>query len=109
MITRGQYLDGEATHREYYAQFVTEGIKTTVLSRFDIDRLVSAFNADEHLNGIPLQSWDNIRFYNMEVIRQMEECGDGLTLAGQVCILKEAARQIVEEWKENHKKVFDKE
>jgi len=93
MKTRKQYLDGEVSHREYHAQFVNGIIKANVLNAVGLDRLMSS--TDPHLNDIPLAIWDAIPVFNVD--KPMREAGDYLTLAGKVCICKEAARQIIEE------------
>ena len=93
MLTRSDYLNNKCTHREYYAQFVTRYEKALVASQFGKKKLAEEFKKDESLNGIALQEWDNLaRFINTN----MRQHGDCLALAGAVCILKEAARQVVE-------------
>lgn len=95
MITRTQYLNREATHREYYSQFVGEGTKERVLMRFTMQSLIEG--KDNHFNNIPLNDWDNLMpVVPFEIAGKMKECGDYPTKAGVVCILKEAALQIVE-------------
>lgn len=93
MFTRTQYLDRECSHREYYAQFVTDRSKRIVQSCIGIEKLKNS--TDEYFNDIPLKTWDVLPIaYNRQA---MESCGDYLTLAGHVCIMKEAARQVLEE------------
>jgi hypothetical protein len=95
MKTRPQYLNKECSHSEYYAQFVTQSVVNLVERTFTIEVLKSAHQSDKHFNSIPLYKWDNIAtFVNSGVL--MKECGDFLTLSGQICILKEAARQLVQ-------------
>ena len=92
-MTRKDYLNG-GDHRAYYGQYVHDGIKSRLLIAFGRDKLTDAFVSDEHFNTIPLAQWDAIPLaFNME---RMRANGDYLTKAGKVCILKEAARQIVE-------------
>ena len=45
MRTRKQYMDGECTHDEYYAQFVTEQRKQIVLNRLKLEELKAHFKA----------------------------------------------------------------
>jgi len=97
MKTRQEYLEGKVSHREYHAQFVNETIKQNVLNHIGLDKLMKS--KDEHLNDIPLAIWDAIPVYNVSPL--MKEAGDYLTLAGKVCICKEAAKQIIEENKRN--------
>jgi hypothetical protein len=94
-ITREQYLkgNGEQNHRAYYSQFVNPSIKETVKNTVGIDALLKS--NDPHLNDIPLKIWDNMM--TSGVNDKMLKLGDYLTLAGKVCVLKEAARQLIEE------------
>ena len=93
MITRKQYIDREATHEEYYSQFVDEGVKSRV-NRLGISTLKEG--KDNHFNNIPLDSWDCMMpLVPFHINTKLKECGDYPTKAGIVCILKEAARQIV--------------
>lgn len=94
MKTRKDYLDGKCTHAEYYAQFVTPGITARVSSRIGIERLKQS--TDQHLNDIPLGTWDNLfDGAPMEVTKRLRECGDYPTKAGLVCIAKTAAFQLI--------------
>ena len=97
MITRMQYLKNEASHNEYYAQFVHAGVKNMV--RLYIGESAIRNSTDPHLNDIPLVKWDSLATNLSGVSVKLHECGDYLTLATGVCILKEAARQIKEESK----------
>jgi len=99
-MTRDEYLEthrpenGFAVHREYYAQFV---------SAHTIDHIVSMMNgatlegASEltHLNDIPLSLWD-VAAINMPMRVTFRSLGDTPSMAGKVCIAKEAARQYIE-------------
>ena len=97
MHTRQDYLDGKCTHREYYAQFVTLAIKEAVVRRWGKEQITGAFKADEHLNSIPLASWDDfVLRRRQEIENQIRLAGDFWSLAGGVCVAKEAARQIAE-------------
>jgi len=52
---------------------------------------------DNHFNNIPLNTWDNMMtIVPFDINTKLKECGDYPTKAGSVCILKEAAMQIVE-------------
>lgn len=90
--TRKQYMNGECTFREYYSQFVNEAVKSQVLLTIGKEALLKS--KDGHLNDIPLKKWDRIRPHTLN---RLHEAGDSPTLAGAVCIVKEAARQIIEE------------
>lgn len=90
--TREQYMNNECTHRQYYAQFVTDKTKERVKIALG-DKLNTT--KDPAMNDIPLQIWDTMLLvYNADV---MDAANDYLTLGGKVCILKEAARQLKEE------------
>ena len=56
--TRKDYNDNKCTHREYYAQFVSEETKKIVLRYIGLDRLKAS--KDQHLNDIALGSWDTL-------------------------------------------------
>jgi hypothetical protein len=100
IYTRKQLLNKECTHRQYYAQFVNEGLKNLVNRWFSTEELTKAIKEDEHLNSIPLHRWDacsdSVKNSGFGLSAQLKERGDGLSLAGLVCICKEAARQIIE-------------
>jgi len=91
------YKPGDNTaHREYYAQFVTEGVLELVTRGIGIERLL--MSTDPHLNDIPLAKWDAlVPFLGTSVRTLLRQAGEGgMTLGVGVCILKEAARQFVE-------------
>jgi hypothetical protein len=94
--TRKDYMDKNCSHREYYAQFVTEGTRRSVLRSIGKDALLES--TDESLNDIPLKRWDNLLgIITGEVDTKMRAGKDWPSAAGKVCIAKEAARQIIEE------------
>jgi hypothetical protein len=96
MITRKQYLNKEVTHRQYYAQFVTPRIKQEVAKRFGVEKLAKAFAVDENLNNIDLRHWDALSMLTHNILRRGHDEG-GWTLCFNTCVLKEAARQVIEE------------
>lgn len=85
MFTRIQYMNKECTHREYYAQFVTE----------QISQRVKSMNGTESLHV-----WDRMPSLPKEVTDKIKEVKDGNTLSFKVCLYKEATRQKIE--KENN-------
>lgn len=95
MFTRNDYMSGKCSHREYYAQYVDEDVRSSVMMVMGIDKLIHAYRQNDDFYSIPLPHWDALgwafRFHTI-----MKSRGDYPTLAGKVCILKEAARQIVE-------------
>ena len=102
MITRAEYMKAEGSaqdrtkaHRDYYAQFVTPGLKDAVVRTFGLQRVVDAFKANRHFNDIPINEWDRLmacRDYSLV----LKKAGDYRTAAGDICIAKEAARQVAE-------------
>lgn len=94
-FTRQQRLNNECTHEEYYNQFVNNTIKSRVLNAFTKEQLIKAYSENESFNTLPLNRWDAIAKNLFDVSSKMKECGDFLTLAGGVCIAKNAARQLV--------------
>ena len=101
MFTRKQYLNGECTHRQYYGQFVNAGTKARVLSGIGLEALKRS--TDPHFNDIPLNGWPNSDIGwdrlvpNCPGSAGFAKAGDYYTLAGGVSLLKEAARQILED------------
>lgn len=93
MTTREQYLDNDhpSTHADYYGQYVDDNTKRILIERVGIERLLSS--TDPHLNDIPLARWDRLPALRWN----LKSRGDYLTLAGKVCIYKEAARQLITE------------
>lgn len=92
-FTRRQRLDNECTHREYYAQFVTEQDRMLVLEIED--RIYHS--TCPSLNDIPLKIWTNMGVgIRARLTLQMKEVGDYVSSAGVVCTLKEAAKQLRE-------------
>ncbi len=90
IATRKDYLDGKVTHAAYYAQFVTDHTRGLVATYIGIDRIKRS--QDEHLNDIQLAEWDRIpHAFDGDALK---DAGDFLSMAGWVCIAKEAARQL---------------
>lgn len=92
-VSRKAYLSGACTHSEYYGQFVTDRTLAYVASRIGKDRILAS--TDPHFNDIPLRLWDSIT-PKAPGSSLFEKAADYYTLAGGVCMLKEAARQIKE-------------
>lgn len=100
MITRDDYIKNRATHRQYYNEYVMPRIRELVLERFSAERLQEALAEDEHLNSIALSKWDGVAQNitgDHQLHAMLKERGDFMTQAAAVCILKEAARQVVEQ------------
>ena len=107
MHTRKDYLDQKCTHREYWAQFVTPGMRGMVQHRMDMKRLQSSTN--EYFSDVTtLRDWDvmkdaTFRMLDQKAWRDIQypEYTDprsiGWSLSDNTCLLKEAARQLVEQ------------
>lgn len=102
IITRKEYMDNltgkdedarGAIFRAYYAQFVTPRAVVAVKQCIGLERLKSS--TDKHLNDIPLELWDKLSYAAFSS-PNIGLAGEWKTPATAVCILKEAARQIVE-------------
>lgn len=91
MFTRDDYLRNKCTHEQYYAQFINDEVKQLVIAGIGKKRLLNS--KDKHFNNIPLAKWDFLMLPS-NISSLLVEAGDFMTLAGQVCILKEAGRQI---------------
>jgi hypothetical protein len=108
MYTRKEYIDGNVSHREYFAQFVDDTVKNEVILHFG--KTILKESTDEHLNDIPLKKWDDLTGFRFngstmvsrpssirkELLDKLKETGEGVSPAGLVCIYKEAAKQIKE-------------
>lgn len=105
MKQRKDYMEKRITHREYYGQFVNSTIKARVLSAFTLAELLASTR--ESFNDLPLSRWDMLAGGMATTLcsRQLKEAGDGHSLGSAVCILKEAAQQIVDEAREANKSV----
>lgn len=114
MKTRTEYMnslpkygtpESLAAHRAYYAQFVTPYVKQLVTDRIGLKTLLAS--RDEHLNDIPLKVWDSFWVNHtpsggmyitppFAVGALLREAGEGNSASTGTCILKEAARQVIE-------------
>lgn len=112
MKTRSEYMDSlpkygtpesTAAHRAYYAQFVNHHVRNLVLARIGMDRLLASH--DEHFNDIPLAVWDSFWVSHnpsmhivppSSVAALLREAGESNSASTGTCILKEAARQLIE-------------
>ena len=100
MKTKKQYLNREVTHREYHAQFVTNRMKSVVKQKFGVQKLKDCINKDKYLNNIPLSEWEKLGCLltkNSETRKRIKRTGSFWALADGVCIVKEAAKQLIEE------------
>ncbi|APW79696.1 hypothetical protein HOR53_gp03 [Pectobacterium phage PP99] len=108
MMTHKEYMEQNRIventfdlHHTYYSQFVTDGVKRRVLDAVCIDKLAKDFiEGDKHLNKAYSCSkvWDRVMMVTPpEVASLLKEAGELNTLSNQVCIVKAAARQLIEE------------
>ncbi len=93
-------MNGKVSHADYYGQFVTLEIKAMVETA--LGYRLRNYPHDEHLNDIQLAIWDNLagsrKLARMQGdYRSTLNAGEDNSLATQVCILKQAARQIIRE------------
>jgi hypothetical protein len=95
MITRKKYIAGDATHEEYYSQFVDCALLRTVSNVIGTTRIVES--TDPHFNDIALADWDeagaSIPLHTLQKLRKAEP-GAGVSLSDRVCIVKAAAASI---------------
>lgn len=94
--TRQDYMNGDVTHEQYYNAIVeTAGIEIPPNVSF-ISRCADALaKGDEHLNSIPLREWDERAANQPGLARALRAHGDTPTLAGFVCVVKQAAKIAV--------------
>lgn len=92
MITRKEYMNGECSHHDYYAQFCDDTTKNALLSRISKDRILNS--TDEHLNDIPLKEWGALPLYSSTASKIREASGSGPALSDSVCVYKTQAKLI---------------
>lgn len=99
MFTKKDYLYGKCSHREYYAQMVkATNAKDMVVSYWGLEKLQKAYNEDQCLNTLPIKEWDILaERLVIGPLLTFSDLGDMNTLSNRVCVLKEAARQVVNE------------
>jgi hypothetical protein len=99
MFTKKDYLYGKCSHREYYAQMVeATNAKDMVVSYWGLEKLQKAYNEDQCLNTLPIKEWDILaERLVIGPFLTFRDLGDMNTLSNRVCVLKEAARQVVNE------------
>jgi hypothetical protein len=97
MYTRKQYMNRECDHQTYYAQFVTESHRRLVDNVFKVERLAS-YKDQVYFNDAANQRWDNLAgiCHQYTDRSKLKQAGEGWSLTTNICILKEAARQLVE-------------
>lgn len=107
-MTRKDYLNNYSPateaerwtlHRQYYAQFVDERTIREIVSYIGADRILAS--TCRHLNDIDSREWDNAA-RNIHLAIRFKDVDDYPTLAGLVCVAKEAARQFIDKQKGMH-------
>ena len=95
IYTRKDYMSNKCTHEEYYGQLVTQGMKDHIVRAIP---QALAKSTDPVFNDIPLATWDRLGMvYSLRA--EFEELCDFRSKAGIVCVLKEAAQQVKEEFR----------
>jgi len=107
MFTVEDFIARKCTYREYFGQYVDENVRGGVLAVMGEARLMSAWREETTFNTIPLYKWDALGVA-FNFLKPMRELHDMPTLENKVCILKEAAQQIVDKLLEDGKYVDQK-
>ncbi len=101
-FSRADYMFGKVSHADYYGQFVTPEIKAMVENAFGYQ--LRNRKHDEHLNTIPLRQWDQLAGVTNPgweaqggSPRGVIKLADDNSLASTVCVLKQAAKQLIRE------------
>jgi hypothetical protein len=92
--TRKDYMDGKVDFAEYYRSIAKSlGLSYSNADATFMTRVRQALaNGDEHLNTIPLAVWDQRGAAIINPAPAFKAHGDGVSLAGLVCVVKQAAR-----------------
>lgn len=93
IITRQEYMSGQATHAQYYGQFATDAVTRFVVSA--IGKKALRASKDPHMNDVPLARWDALHpaLHSMCSARLAKTgATGGYSLSDSVCIAKQAAR-----------------
>lgn len=107
MMTHKEYMTNSNfdKHREFYGQFVTPYMKDRVEMVVSIKQLAADLKGgDTHLNKTYSCSkvWDKLSMVGL-MNAKIKELGGCTSISTGVCIIKEAARQLAEEYIANHK------
>jgi hypothetical protein len=94
MITRKDYLEGRATHDDYYMD-VLQAMPGKPALPADLETIREKLKTDSALNNSPLHRWGGlIGMFGAD--KALRERGDYLTLAGIVCLQKAWAKHLAE-------------
>lgn len=96
MITRAEYIDGKASHYEYYGQFMSPQLVQLVVNQIGAEAIKTSRNI--HFNDIPLAQWDKCHGGVRQLVLRAVNLAEGrdkppfsLTLSDTVCCSKAAA------------------
>jgi hypothetical protein len=92
-MTRKDYMDGVVSFEQYYTTIAEES-GVSFKNADIIPCVVRALaNGDEHLNSIPLSTWHSYAIYEKPATSPVFKVhGDSWSLAGGVCVAKQAAK-----------------
>ena len=95
---RADYMNGIVTFSEFYGSVAKAAGVSLKGNPKLIARVKAALaNGDEHLNTIPLSEWDILAAGAApQIAASLKLHGDSYSLAGGVCVMKEAARRVAE-------------
>lgn len=88
------YEHMRALHRRYFSQYVTSTVLRVVCRNITLRALLAS--TEESFNDIPLALWDRLVPELFSLKDALRKNGDALSQGVGVCILKEAARELVE-------------
>lgn len=96
-FTYSDYLDKKCTFSQFYRQFVSQSTLDTIKYGLGVELLINKLKEDEHLNNIPLEKWD-ILAERITLKVSAKKAGIALSSSCRVCIVKEAARMLCENY-----------
>ena len=107
MMTHKEYMTNTNfdKHRQFYSQFVTPCMKNRVAEVVSIKQIAKDLQeGDKHLNKTYSCSkvWDKLSMVGL-MNPLIKELGGCRSIATGVCIIKEAAKQLAEEYIANSK------
>ena len=97
--TRADYMSGKVSFADFYRAVAnTAGISYRNADPAFLARVKAALaSGDEHLNTIPLVEWDHRGCGLLAAARAFKAHGDFDSMAGRVCLLKQVAKDAVQE------------
>lgn len=100
--TRAQYMNKQVTFEDYYRAVARDaGVTFVDAPQKFLQRCKKALDAgDMYLNTIPMATWDSYAYAaHRATSPAFKRHGDFWSLAGGVCIAKQAARDAAIAWK----------